>query len=147
MFAQSMRVVVTIVATAAAVVLAETPNAVKPALDGNCPVAYAAMGKAVKGDPAVSSEVGGRTYLFSNAAAKKMFDAAPEKYLPAYDGLCATAVSQGMKVPADPKQFSVKDGRTFLFSNAQAKAMFDKDAGAGIAKADLAWAKLAKGTK
>jgi len=43
-------------------------------LGGYCPVAYAAMGQAVKGDPNHVSEFQGKTYYLANAKAKKMFD-------------------------------------------------------------------------
>jgi YHS domain-containing protein len=71
-----------------------------------------------------------------------MFDKAPAKYLPAYDGLCTTGVSMGMKLPSDPKLFVVRDGRTHLFSDAEAKAMFDKDPKGVVAKADANWPKV-----
>ncbi len=112
------------------------------ALKGYCPVAYAAMGKAVKGNPAISSTHQGRTYRFLNADAKAMFEQAPEKYLPAYDGNCATAVAQGMKLASDPKLFKVVGGRTYLFSNKQALEMFEKDPAGTIAMADARWQEL-----
>lgn len=112
------------------------------ALDGYCPVAYVAMNQAMKGDPQHKSAHQGHTYHFANADAKKMFDAAPAKYLPAYEGLCATAVAQGMKLQSDPKLFAVHNGRTYLFSNAEAKTMFEKDKSGIIAKADANWPKL-----
>lgn len=140
-------VVAAVIMVGMTAVFAKSPKAAKPALDGYCPVAYVAMSQAVKGDAAYSSEHKGRTYVFANSDAKKMFDAAPEKYVPAYDGWCATAVAQGMKTAPDPKLFSVKDGRAYLFSTAQAKMMFDKDPAGTIAKADAGWAKLAKAPK
>ncbi len=118
----------------------------EPALGGYCPVAYIAMKTATKGDPSQKSTYKGQTYLFANADAKKMFEAAPEKYLPAYNGYCATAVAQGMKLASDPKIFAVHNGRTYLFSNPQAKAMFEKDPAGTIAKADANWPRVAKST-
>lgn len=118
----------------------------EPVLGGYCPVAYIAMKTAMKGDPGQRSTYKGQTYLFANADAKKMFDAAPEKYLPAYNGYCATAVAQGMKLASDPKIFAVHNGRTYLFSNADAKAMFEKDPAGTIAKADANWPKVARST-
>ena len=100
------------------------------------------MNQAVKGDPQHKSVHSGKTYHFANADAKKMFDAAPAKYLPAYDGLCATAVAMGMKLAANPQLFTVHEGRTFLFSDAKAKAMFDQDKTNTIVKADAQWPKV-----
>jgi YHS domain-containing protein len=115
-----------------------------PALGGYCPVADLAMNEAMKGDPTQGSQYKGQTYLFANADAKKMFDAAPEKYLPAYAGWCATAVAQGMKLASDPKLFTVYNGRTYLFSTADARTMFDKDKAGTVAKADAAWPKVSQ---
>jgi len=109
------------------------------ALDGYCPVAYAAMGKAVKGDPKIASEYHGTTYYLANAKAKKMFDKAPGEYVVAYDGFCAAGVAKGMKVESDPELFLVSDGRTYLFSTEEARMMFTQDSGGMVAMADKNW--------
>ena len=97
------------------------------ALHQYCPVAYAAMNKAVKGDAKFSSTYKGKTYFFAMADAKKMFDSDPVKYLPKYDGYCATALAMGKRVESAPEIFSVYKDSTYLFSNKVAKAEFDKD--------------------
>ena len=96
-------------------------------LDGYCPVAYLMMGKAVEGDAKYSSTYEGEIYYLANADAKKMFDAELEKYLPKYDGYCATAVAMDKLMESNPQLFSVYDGATYLFSNQMAKESFDKD--------------------
>lgn len=112
------------------------------AIGGYCPVAYLAMNTAVKGDPAYASEHGGLRFLLTNADAKAMFDAEPDKYVPAYNGWCATAIAQGMKLESDPTLFTVHDGRAYLFSNAEAKGMFDVDPAGTVATADAAWRRM-----
>ncbi len=112
------------------------------ALDGYCPVAYVAMGKAVKGDSKIWSDLDGHRYYFSNADAKKMFDAEPAKYRVGYDGYCATAVSMGKKLKSKPTLFAVHEGVTYLFSSADAKKMFSMNPAGVIEKADAAWARL-----
>jgi len=106
------------------------------ALHQYCPVAYTAMNKAVKGDVKFSSTYKGKTYYFAMADAKKMFDADPVKYLPKYDGYCATALAMGKKIESDPEIFSVYKGDTYLFSNKMAKEGFDKDPEMTIKSAD-----------
>lgn len=113
-----------------------------PAIGGYCPVAYVAMGKAVKGDPDVSADYAGHHYLFVNANAKKMFEADPSKYAVAYDGYCATAMAMGKEVESNPTLFSRSNGVTYLFSTEQAKKMFDADPAGTIKKADQHWAGL-----
>lgn len=49
-----------------------------PAIGGYCPVAHVAVGKAIKGDLKFASTFEGHKYLFVNADAKQMFDAAVE---------------------------------------------------------------------
>ncbi len=100
------------------------------------------MEKAVLGKAAHATEFNGRTYHFLNADAKQMFDQAPEKFLPAYDGYCATAVAQGQKLVSDPTIFKVVNGHTYLFSSRKALDMFEKDPGGTIAMADARWAEL-----
>lgn len=114
----------------------------QPAIGGYCPVAYVKMGKAVKGDARWQSAQDGQTFYFSAQPAKEMFDKAPDQYRVAYHGYCATGVAMGKKIASSPEAFSVHDGVTYLFSNAQAKEMFDKDPAGTIAKADKAWASL-----
>jgi len=114
----------------------------EPAIGGYCPVAYVKMHQAVKGDPAYRSEADGQVFLFSAPAAKKMFDAEPEKYRVAYHGWCATGIAMGRKITADPTLFTVHDGVTYLFSSAEAKAAFDKAPAATVARADARWAEL-----
>jgi YHS domain-containing protein len=72
-----------------------------------------------------------------------MFEAAPDSYAVAYDGWCATAVANGMKVESDPTIFVVREGTTYLFSTDKAKAMFTADAAALVAKADKNWHTIA----
>jgi YHS domain-containing protein len=125
-----------------AVATAPVAFAAEVALGGYCPVAYSAMGKAVKGDPEFSSEYMGKTYHLTNAKAKKMFDKAPESYPIAYDGWCATAMAQGKKIESDPTLFVVRDGTTYLFSSKKAKGMFTEEPASTIAKADANWLNL-----
>ncbi len=114
----------------------------EPAIGGYCPVAYVKMGKAVKGDARWSSEHDGQTFLFSAPQAKEIYDKAPDQYRVAYHGYCATGVAMGKKVASNPEIFSVHKGVTYLFSSAEAKAMFDKDPAGSAAKADKAWPSL-----
>lgn len=109
------------------------------ALDGYCPVAYVAAGKAIKGDPELWVNYGGRHYVFANADAKAMFEKDPAKFRVAYDGYCATAASMGKKVESDPAIFTNHDGVTYRFSSDEAQKMFEDDAAAIIARADAEW--------
>lgn len=69
-----LAVVLTLVA---GLVLKAQSRPAGPAIGGYCPVAYVAMKRAVRGNPQISSVHEGKTYLFSNAEAKMMFDKDP----------------------------------------------------------------------
>lgn len=114
------------------------------ALGGFCPVAYIEMGQAVYGDAKFSVNHDGRTYHVVDEKAQKMFEASPAKYAGAvrYDAWCATALAMGKKSATDPEQFVVRNGVIYLFTNAEAKAMFEKDPAGTIKKADATWKKL-----
>ena len=43
------------------------------------------------------------------------FKKSPEKYTPAYQGWCATAVLKNDKVEIDPLNYKITNGRLFLF--------------------------------
>ena len=109
-------------------------------LHGSCPVVYLMMGKDVKGDPKIASTFENKTYYFTNADAKKMFDADPKKYLPKYDGYCATGIAMGKKIVPDHQYYSIYNGSTYLFSNKMAKESFDKDPKTTINNADKNYA-------
>jgi YHS domain-containing protein len=143
-----MRITKPAFVTAVAVLLAgiavvTLQAASEPAIGGYCPVAYKAAKMAQKGDPKVTSTYDGQTFQLSNAMAKEMFDKAPADYAPAYHGYCAAAVAKGMKVRANPELFTVEGGKTYLFSTAEAKAMFDMDKAKMIGTADRNWPKVA----
>lgn len=57
-------------------------------------------------------------YYFVNREHLEMFNNAPERYLPQFDGYCSFAVAKmNMKVPVDPKTFRIDDGKLYLFYN------------------------------
>ncbi len=85
------------------------------ALEGYCPVAYFAAGKAVKGKPEYASQHNGVTYHLVSADARDAFEKDPEKYLPAYGGWCAFGMAVSDKFPIDPTNFKIVDGRLMLF--------------------------------
>lgn len=85
------------------------------ALQGYSPVSYIDLGIAQRGSKEFKSTYQGIHYFFTSAEQKAIFDANPEKYLPAYGGYCAFGVSVGAKFRIDPNKFLVSNGRLFLF--------------------------------
>jgi YHS domain-containing protein len=112
----------------------------KPALGGNCPVAYQAAGKAVKGDPKYTAQAGVWQYQFTSEEARKRFEQDRDRFLPAYNGYCAVAVSHGKPFPGDAEVFRVVDERTFLLYDPDAAKVFDAAPAAVIKAAEKHWA-------
>jgi YHS domain-containing protein len=77
-----------------------------------------------------------------NTALATEVDFPPVAPLGEYAGFCAVAVSMGERVPSDATPPSRFDGRSFHFSSAEAKALFDADPAAFVRKADANWPRL-----
>ena len=59
-------------------------------LRGNDPASYFTSTAPLKGDPALKSVFDGDTYRFASADNKRLFDAEPKQYDPAWAGFCAS---------------------------------------------------------
>jgi YHS domain-containing protein len=121
------------------------------ALGGYDVVAYFESGKAVKGDKQISYVLNGVRYLFSSKENQKMFGSTPLKYLPAFDGYCALAVSYGKKISIDPQTFKITDGKLFLFYNGNSGGKkvnsldtWNKNEPRLLEKADKLWPEVKK---
>lgn len=114
-----------------------------PELQGHCPVAYFDAGEPMKGDPRFSSQYQGKLYYFVNEEVKRKFDQNPEKYIPAYGGLCAFGMSIDKDLEACPSNFKIIDGKLHLFlknDETNALRLWNKeDESKCIANADKHW--------
>jgi YHS domain-containing protein len=110
------------------------------AIDGHDPVAYFTMGKAVRGDKAITANYGGATYQFISQDHKALFEADPARYAPQYGGYCAYGASQGYNAPVEADKFTVLDGKLYLNYNARVQSTWRKDTAGYITKADAYWA-------
>lgn len=109
------------------------------AIKGTDPVAYFTEAKPVAGNKKWSTDYQGVTWLFSSEANLKKFEADPEKYAPQYGGWCATGVSFGFKIPIQPEQWKIVDGKLYLNAHDGAQRHFLKDPKASIARANENW--------
>jgi YHS domain-containing protein len=110
-----------------------------PSYSGYSLSAYQLDNKAVKGDPKFTNVYQGLVYHFHSQEAADAFEKDPERYFPKYQHFCAEGVSRGKRFPADPANFSVVDGKTYLFFDPKAKTVFDADPKSMIEKADADW--------
>lgn len=116
----------------------------KVTLQGYDPVAFHALGSALRGNPMIVSEYGGYKYLFSSEEHKELFEKDTETYLPAYGGFCAFGVSLGVLFPVEIDTWEIIDGRLVLQFNDFFKQEFAKELNANIKKADENWIKLSE---
>lgn len=122
------------------------PKGKRVAIDGYDPVAYFTESKAVKGNPALTSNYEGVQYQFASEANRAAFALDPEKYIPTYGGWCASAMgAKGTKVEIDPTNFKVSGGRLFLFYKdffSDALKDWNRHAAEWEPAADANWKKL-----
>lgn len=102
-------------------------GAIPLALQGYDVVAYFTDGKALSGVPEHHSKWDERRYRFATLAHKNAFVQDPEHFLPQFAGFCATGISLGVKVVADPELWKIVDDKLYVFASAQARDMVDKD--------------------
>lgn len=94
------------------------------ALQGNDPVAYFTVGAPTAGDPNISREWNGATWLFSSAASRDLFDADPSRYAPAFGGHCAVGRAMGINVKGSAKRWRIEDGQLYVNKNLIAASQF-----------------------
>ena len=110
-----------------------------PGLNGYDPVAYFTDGKPMKGSGYHVAEYQGVTYAFASSGHKDLFDANPEKYVPAYGGYCAYGVAVGKKFVSDPEAWKIVEGTLYLNLDKNIQSKWAKDIPGYIKKADSNW--------
>ena len=94
------------------------------ALGGYDPVAYFEAGRAQPGDPTIALRWRGVRWHFASAAHRSAFEANPKAYLPQFGGHCPVSVARGTPRPADPRQWTIVEGRLYVAAEAAALARF-----------------------
>jgi YHS domain-containing protein len=113
-------------------------------LKGFDAVAYFKEGKAVKGNPAITSTYHTAKFLFASPTNKAEFDKDPAKYAPQFGGFCAYGVSLGvLSDPEGPGAFIVYKGKLYICGNQGALKDFRNGLDDNIGKAEKNWQQLA----
>jgi len=102
-------------------------------------VAYHTLGEARDGSVEFTHEWMDVTWRFINAEHRDLFAADPDKYVPAYGGYCAYAVTFGLKIDVDPHAWSIVGGRLFLNESMVVRRAWQQDTGHYITNGDLSW--------
>ena len=126
-----------------------TPNTIVNApqgiaIQGFDTVAYHRDEKATLGSHAHQTEYQGALYRFASEQNKEAFERDPRRYLPAYGGYCAYAMSNGDIVDINPRNWTVVDGQLYLNANIFAQGLFAIDTPTRIERADTHWSRLKK---
>ncbi len=112
------------------------------AIHGYDPVAYHELGEAIVGDPDISYEWRHATWLFAKQAHRDLFAADPDKYMPAYGGYCAFAVTFGLKLDVDPHAWSIVGDRLFLNESMVMRRAWHQDTEHYVENGDLSWEEI-----
>ncbi len=86
-------------------------------LAGYSPVSYFGDGGPHFGSPGISAEHEGVVYFFATEAERDQFNGSPERYVPAYNGWCATGMALGKYFPVDATNYKIVNNRLMLFLN------------------------------
>lgn len=108
-------------------------------LRGNDAVAYFTEGKPVPGDPAMKSVHDGDIYRFASLAHKRLFDADPVKFAPAYAGFCASGAPYALKANIGARVHTIYKGRLYLFGSERSKANWMMNADENVQWGDAYW--------
>lgn len=121
---------------------AAAESSVPLAIKGYDPVAYFREGRPVRGKKTFEYERGTERWLFVSEENKLKFIEYPEKYLPRYGGYSVLEVGEGQKVQADPKIWSVIDGKLYLHKNLSSQDKWEKEQKENIERADYQWPRI-----
>jgi len=109
------------------------------AIQGYDPVAYFTEGKPLRGSSKITATHDGAIYQFASAAHRDMFEADPDKYVPAYGGYCGYAASINRLSPISPEVFQIIEGRLVLQHNQRALDKWNVDIPGNVVLADRNW--------
>lgn len=115
------------------------------AIHGHDPVGYVSDAAPVAGDPAISADWMGASFLFATPANRNLFLSDPDTYAPRYGGYCAYAMSKGSIAPTVPEAWAVHEGRLYLNFSLRARELWLQDVPGNIAKADGYWPDILNG--
>jgi hypothetical protein len=125
----------------------QTPGSDDIALGGYDVVSYWAARGPVQGSTAITAVYAQRVYQFSNVTNRAQFLADPKRYLPRYDGWCATSLSMGRLSVPDYTNFKIEDDSLLLFEHngfTNGRTLWDTDPSGFRARADQHAAELLK---
>jgi YHS domain-containing protein len=110
---------------------------------GYDPVAYFTQGKPVKGAVQHQVKLPDRTYYFSSAEHKTLFEANASKYEPQYGGFCSSGAAFAIKLGSDPTSWQIYEGRLFIFGDVLGHEAWKIDPAWNVGHGDRLWPEIA----
>ena len=98
------------------------------AIRGFDTVAYFEQDAAVKGNPDISFEWMGTTWLFSSTDNRDKFAQSPRDYAPQYGGYCAYAMAGGQRAESDARAWTIIGGKLYLNYSKDVRSLWKKKA-------------------
>lgn len=102
-------------------------SALRLALKGVDPVSYFTQGHPAMGSSGLNYDFDEARYLFSTPKNRELFAANPDRYVPQFNGLCATGLASGMHTQADPNIWTIIDGKLYVFGSVEARERLKKE--------------------
>ena len=107
-------------------------------LAGRDVVSYFTQKAERRGSPDIKSEYKGVTFRFASAEHKRLFDAAPEKYIPQFGGYCTNGIVYGIPWGGG-ENFAIIDGKLYMFGGQGSYDAFMLDVPRNMALANKYW--------
>lgn len=136
MFRWVIAIVISAIASMAASLPALAADPLPVAIKGYDPVAYYTAGKPTRGRSDLELVWDEHRYQFASEANRAQFKANPARYAPQFSDYCAMALSKGELVEANPENWTIVDGRLYVFGKPVGPDLFRKDVAANAARAE-----------
>jgi hypothetical protein len=85
-----------------------------------------------------------RSYYFSSAEHRVLFEAEPARYEPQYGGFCASGAAFAVKLGSDPTAWQIRQGRLFIFGDVLGQTAWGVDPAWNVGHADRLWPQMAE---
>src|SRR5262249_26043635 len=109
-------------------------------------VAYFTDRKDVRGSASIRSVYKDVTFRFATEEHKKLFDAAPEKYIPQFGGYCTNGIVYGIPWGGDADVWEIFDGKLYMFGGRGSHDAFMLDMPRNLALANKYWTEEVNGS-
>ena len=97
------------------------------------------------GDPAIHSVYKDVTFRFASAEHKRLFDAAPEKYIPQFGGYCSNGIVYAVPWGGNVDEWEMIDGKLYMFGGKGSHEAFKLDPARNLALANKYWKEEVEG--